>query len=66
MAGTSIMEGLYYGRMKKSIFEYRLLPKHRAFVPALSVLRICSEVQGKRIKLSEAVHQTIVDTFDEL
>ena len=65
-AGTSVIEGLYYERQQNSTFNYRLLPKHKAIVPTLSVVRICSEVHGKRFKLPEAAHQSIVDSCDEI
>ena len=65
-AGTSVIEGLYYARLKNSLLKYKLLPKHTAMVPSFSVVRICSELSGKRIKVPEAVHQTIIDTLDDV
>ena len=65
-AGTSVIEGLYFERLKNSLLKYKLLPKHTALVPSFSVVLICSGLSGKRTKVPEAVHQTIIDTLDDV
>ena len=63
-AGTNIIEGKYFQRTGNSVLQYRLLSKHKALVPALSVLYICTEISaGKIIRIPEIVHRSILSNL---
>ena len=47
--GTKVVEGRYFGRSGKSLLQYRLLQRHKALVPALSVVYICTEITPGKV-----------------
>ena len=59
--GTKVIEGRHFGRSGTSLLQYRLLQRHKALVPALSVVYICAEITpGKVIRIPEIVHRSIL------
>ncbi|CAG2255254.1 unnamed protein product [Mytilus edulis] len=63
-SGATVIKGLYYDRVRKKPFLYKLVPRKIAICHTVAVLHLCSEVDaGNMISIPEELHLDIIESI---